>query len=446
MYIDNGLLSYCWKHKLLGDDLSTTEGRHLVIHDAGLYNKKDGTFFNAKLKIDNCLFVGNVVVLENASDWYVKRYDQNDKYRNTTLLVVLNDDSVVLSDGEKIPILKTEIPVKVEQNANLLMSCNGDILCHQHIMQYNSRLLRHAWLSAMQTEFLEEESSYLKSFYEECGKDMEQTFFCAILRAFGFNVCKTEMDLLARNLSLPALEHHRDDLFQIEAFLMGQAGLLTLEPDVQCAVPEKYHKDALNEGYFARLRNEWLYLSHKYTLKGPLSCLCWHPYGSGGWKYPHVIISMLANWYYCRKMDSVSALNVKTAKEAMNLFNTHCTPYWETHFMFGAVSRKSEKHLSNDRKAWLIMAGLVPFLFFCGRLKNDEELCDRAFDFMEQVKTFSTTETKHFKKYGLIPEDAGETLALTHMKTAYCNHQWKPTIDTRECLRCRFGLQFIKNH
>ena len=99
MYIDNGLLSYCWKHKFLGNDLSTTEGRHLVIHDAGLYNKKDGTFFNAKLKIDNCLFVGNVVVLKNASDWYVKRYDQNDKYRNTTLLVVLNDDSVVLSDG-----------------------------------------------------------------------------------------------------------------------------------------------------------------------------------------------------------------------------------------------------------------------------------------------------------------------------------------------------------
>ena len=41
---------------------------------------------------------------------------------------------------------------------------------------------------------------------------------------------------------------------------MGQAGLLQLE-----AVPEYYQKDALNEGYFAKLRNEYLYLAHKFS-------------------------------------------------------------------------------------------------------------------------------------------------------------------------------------
>jgi hypothetical protein len=92
------------------------------------------------------------------------------------------------------------------------------------------------------------------------------------------------------------------------------------------------------------------------------------------------------------------------------------------------------------------MAALVPFMFFWGRLKHDEDLCDRAFDLMDQMKVFSTTETKHFKKYGLVPTDAGQALALTHMKNAYCCQQMKPDSDSRECLRCRFGFQFIKKH
>lgn len=447
MYIDKGLLSYCWKHKLYGEGLKTTSGKSVDIWDAGLFDRNHGSrFFNAKLKIDGTLYVGNVLILDGTSEYYNSFKDYKSE-SPSVILVVCNfvNGTCIDANGYDVPILELEIPEKVERNVSALMGIGGDILCHHHIMQYTSRLTRHAWLAAMQTEFLEEESSYLKQFYKECGNDLGETFFVALLRGFGFVVNKTTMDLLARNTSLKAMEDCRDDLFQIEAILMGQAGLLTIEPDVQCAVPEKYHKSALNEGYLAKLRNEWLYLKHKFNMRLEISKLCWHPYGNGGWNYPHVIISMLANWWY-KRYSAMAALEIKTAKDAMDFFNTHCTPYWDTHFIFGAESRKQEKHLSDDRKSWLVMATLVPFMFFYGRLNNDEELCDRAFDLMDQVKGFSTTETKHFKKYGLVPEDAGQTLALTHMKTAYCNHQMKPTLDPRECLRCRFGFHFIKNH
>ena len=48
------------------------------------------------------------------------------------------------------------------------------------------------------------------------------------LRAVGFN-----------HLPLRAVDHHRDDLFQIEAIFLGQAGLLELN-----TIPERYQKDA----------------------------------------------------------------------------------------------------------------------------------------------------------------------------------------------------------
>lgn len=447
MYIDNGLLSYCWKHKLYGDGLRTTSKESIEVVDAGLFDRHHGSrFFNAKVRIGKLLYVGNVLILNGTHDFYGSFVDYK-KESTSVILVVCNFETTTCVDaqGRSVPVLEVEIPENVDKNASILMGEHGDKICHAHIMKYTSDLMRHAWLSAMQTEFLEEESHYLSMYYKECNSDIEETFFCAMLRAFGFNVNKVAMDLLARNIPFRALEHHRDDLFQVEAFILGQAGLLTLEPEIQCAVPEKYLRDALMEGYLAKMRNEYLYLQHKYSMQS-ISRLCWHPYGKGGLVYPHMYLSMLANWWYCRKMDSKSVLEVKTVKEAMELLNTHCTPYWDTHYIFGSTSPKCEKRLSDDRKAWLIMAGLVPFLFFCGRLRSNEELCDRAFEFMDEVKTFSTAETNHFKRCGLEPRDAGESLALTHLKTAYCTKQMKPEADERECLRCRFGYEFIKKY
>ena len=55
--------------------------------------------------------------------------------------------------------------------------------------------------------------------------------------------------------------YYNGNLLQIEAIFMGQAGLLELN-----TIPERYQKDALNDGYFAKLRNEYKYLAHKFTL------------------------------------------------------------------------------------------------------------------------------------------------------------------------------------
>ncbi len=73
----------------------------------------------------------------------------------------------------------------------------------------------------------------------------------------------------ALNLPLRAVDHHRDDLFQIEAIFLGQAGTAGAEHHSR-----EYQKDALNDGYFSRLRNEYLYLSHKFSLQ-PMDYKLW---------------------------------------------------------------------------------------------------------------------------------------------------------------------------
>ena len=78
------LLHYVWKHKLFPlHELRTTDGRSVEVVDTGLHNRNAGPdFFNAKLKIDGTLWVGNVEIHLRASDWYAHHHDTDEAYNN----------------------------------------------------------------------------------------------------------------------------------------------------------------------------------------------------------------------------------------------------------------------------------------------------------------------------------------------------------------------------
>ena len=78
------LLHYVWKHKMFPlKELQTTEGKHVEVIDPGLHNHNAGPdFFNAKVKLDNELWVGNVEIHDKSSDWYIHRHDHDRNYDN----------------------------------------------------------------------------------------------------------------------------------------------------------------------------------------------------------------------------------------------------------------------------------------------------------------------------------------------------------------------------
>ena len=234
----------------------------------------------------------------------------------------------------------------------------------------------------------------------------------------------------AKNVPLHAVGKHRDDLFQIEAIFMGQAGLLQLE-----SIPERYQTAALNEGYFSKLRNEYLYLAHKFSLT-PMSFTPWRFLRLRPQNFPHIRISQLANLYYERKAGLSALLECETIEQLRQLLQTHVTPYWETHFMFGAESAKSTKKTSISSENLMIINTAIPMLFAVGRHRQREDLCDRAFDLLEQLKAEENHITRMWKECGLEVQTAGDSQALIQLKKEYC--------DRRDCLRCRIGYEYLK--
>lgn len=427
------LLHYVWKHKLFPlTELSTTQGRRVEVIDPGLHNSNAGPdFFNAKVKINGMLWVGNIEIHDKASDWVLHGHDKDERYDNVILHVCgCVDAEVMNSKGEYLTQMVLSVPDSVIKNYKELLSVDQYPPCYQ-IIPSLARLTVHAWMSALQTERLSQKTEAIEERVKRCNGDWENAYFVTLARNFGFGINGDAFEEWALHIPLHAVDHHRDDLFQIEAIFMGQAGLLELD-----TIPERYQKDALNDGYFAKLRKEYQYLAHKFGLK-PMDYKLWRFLRLRPQNFPHIRISQLVYLYHQRRASLSQLLETYSVKDAKEVLATAVTPYWETHYTFGSTSVRNDKNLSPFSLNLLCINTVVPILFAYGRHRGEEKYCDRAFDFLEQLKPENNHIIRLWQQCGLVVENAGDSQALIQLKKEYC--------DKKECLRCRFGYEYLKH-
>ena len=418
------LLDYCWKHRFFGE-LMTSDDKTIDVIDPGLFNRNKGPeFFNAKIEIGGTLLVGNIEILEKSSEWNLNGYNQNKSYDNVILLVTAsNDCDIFNSENTPIQQVVVSVPETISKNYKTLLDGKCDD-CLRFNAEHCSQLMIHAWMAALQTEWLEQATEKLKKLSCDLGK-MNDAYFVMLARQFGFGINDDVYELWAKSLPFEALRHHSDDLFQLEAIMLGQAGLLELE-----VIPEKYQIKALNEGYFAKIRNEYIYLSHKYSL----SSIDYHEWRGGVNAHysPQRCISWLANYFYMRHERSGYCLSLEELKMS---FNVNVTPYWETHSQFGKVYEYGKKLMQinpND----LVLKVDVPYFFAYGRCHENEECCDHAFNIMEQCLPRKGKLNKWFEAFGFRITTGGDSLAVIQQKHEYCMK--------KQCLRCRFGYEYMK--
>ena len=107
------LLHYIWKHKIFPlKELCTTTGTTIEVIDSGLPNTNAGPdFFNAKLKLNDTLWVGNVEIHTKTSDWHKHGHTNDSAYDNVILHVVNESNGQVFrKNGEEIPLRCFFIP------------------------------------------------------------------------------------------------------------------------------------------------------------------------------------------------------------------------------------------------------------------------------------------------------------------------------------------------
>mgnify|MGYP002617135635 FL=1 len=419
------LLHYVWKHKIFPLSLlQTTSGRPVEVIDPGLPNMNAGPdFFNAKLKIDGTLWVGNVEVHTVASDWMRHGHDKDVAYDNVILHVAETVDCEVFrANGASVPQLQLSCPEPIRRHYTELSHAEIYPPCYS-ILASLPKLTVHSWLSALQVERFEQKARVIAARLEHCNNHWEDVFFITLSRNFGFGLNGDAFEAWANHLPFRAIDKHRDNLFQVEAFFFGQAGLLDEE------LPDE-------DEYYRKLQKEFSYLQHKFELSAPMPATQWRFLRLRPGNFPHVRLAQLASLYYRERSLFSRIMEAETLEAVRKLLTVSTSPYWEEHFNFKKTSPRQEKQVGKNAQNLIVINTVIPFLYAYGLHKADEALCERATRFLESLKAEDNHTIRHWSGAGLPVSTAADSQALLQLQKEYC--------DKKDCLRCRFGFEYLR--
>lgn len=416
------LLHYVWKHKIFPlRELKTTSGLPVEVIDPGLHNMNSGPdFFNAKIKIGEAIWAGNIEIHTNSSDWFRHGHHTNKAYDSVILHVAGDVDADIFrTTGEEIPQMRLPCPEHVSnkyvelQREELKPRCNA-------ILPSLSRLTIHSWFSALQTERFEQKTNVIRERLRNTNNHWEDTFFISLARNFGFGINGDAFETWARQVFFRAVDKHRDNLFQVEALFFGQAGLL---------------EEELTDPHYMEMQKEYRFLRHKFDLK-QMDASLWSFSRLRPGNFPHVRIAQLAALYHRQESMFSLIMAAGDIAELREVFSTDVSVYWKDHFSFHKASPPSDKKTGKGARDLLAINTVVPFLYAYGLHKGEDAYCQRATAILEQLKAENNYVTRMWDGVGISVNSAADSQALLQLQKEYC--------DKKRCLQCRFGFEYLK--
>jgi hypothetical protein len=421
------LLHYTWQQRMFPlRDLTTTDGQTVEVIDVGLHNHNAGPdFFNAKVKINNTMWVGNVEVHRCSSDWYKHEHDKDERYKNVVLHVVEHADCDVFIDGKRLPQMVLSIPEELHDKYNRLLKEEHYPPCYRCIPNI-PRIMQRQWFTQLGFERLAQKTNHIQTFLDATHNDWEHALFITIARNFGFGVNNDAFERWAKTMPLNALRKHRNNAFQVEALFFGTAGLLDAD-DVE---------EAKQDAYFKSLKSEWDFLKHKFSIE-PIKKSNWKFLRMRPQNFVYSRLSQLHYLYQAKEFHFSQLLDAECLEDFYNILQTQVTGYWTTHFTFGGTTQPEHNRRLNKKSLQLLIINTIAPLLFCyGKHHNNEAICEKAYGLLEQLKPESNYITRAWNEVGITAENAADSQAMIQLQTAYC--------DRKDCLRCRFGRIYLK--
>lgn len=403
---------YLWENRLLHLDLKTTDNEDITILSVGIRNHDSGAdFVNARIKIGDALWAGQVEIHVRASDWFKHNHHNDANYDSVILHVVYENDT----DSLKIPTLeiKDKFDISIFHKYNWFFGSRNWIPCCEFVGGVQNFTLI-SWLDRMLVEHLENECKDLDFKLKNNQYDWEQAFYQRLMRYFGLKVNNDSFEYLSRILPLNLLLRHRDNDIYIESMMFGCAGFL--------------ERDFV-EDYPSLLKRDFMMLKSKFGLKVmPLS----------NWKFlrlrppnfPTIRIAQLAKIITKNGNMFSKIRDADDIQEIRDLFDVELNSYWDNHFQFDKTSKvERRKILGKTAVDLIIINAIVPMLFYYGHTHSLESYKEKAMSFLEQIEAEDNLIIRNFQNSGVVLQNAFQTQAILYMYKYYCKR--------RRCLECR---------
>lgn len=417
------LLQYIWQFQYLNtQQLQTVDGAALQIIFAGEWNSNQGPDFSqARIKINNTLWAGEIELHLKSSDWHRHHHSSDKNFDKIILHVVWeNDVPIIDGQGNELPTLELQHLVSslLLNRYEKWMSQPTFIPCGYEIATVPS-MVWQSWKERLLVERLEQKSGAVVEQLALTNNNWEEVFWRMLCRYFGTPVNSECFGQLAASIPVNLLAKNKQQLHQLEALLLGQAGLLN---------------DHFKEHYPLLLQREYLFLQKKYQLK-PINkapmFLRMRPVN-----FPTVRLAQLAMLVH-QSAHLFSKIKETTDIPALQkLFDVTANDFWNYHYTLHEMSELNPKKLGSQMTNTLLINTVVPVLYAYGKSLGNESYCDRAFTLLEQLPPEKNNITKIFTDLGMENKHAFDSQVFLQLHKHYCKE--------KKCLECAVGNAILK--
>jgi hypothetical protein len=423
--MQEAFLHFLWQFQYFNRaHLQTTDGDALQVLHPGYHNTDAGPDFSqARIRVGDMEWAGNVEIHLKSSDWLAHHHDTDDAYDPVVLHVVWQHDREIFRQNQTpIPtlVLEDRTPADLLSRYHTLVTNAEPIPCAAQFGQVKSLYKIQALENALMQR-LAQKALLAQHLLHANNNDWEETTYQLLARNMGFKLNSEPFLQLAQAVPLKLLHKHSDHLLQMEALLFGQAGFL--------------EKD-LDDAYYQTLQKEYAFLSHKYSLAaGRLPSAVWKFLRLRPANFPTLRIAHLAALLQTHKNLFSLFIHTESPKEFMNWLQPEPSPYWQRHYTFSKLTA-SAAVLGKESKENILVNTVVPLLVCYAREKGNHAYLDKAIHLLEQLPAENNRIIRIWKDLGLSIAHAFDSQGSIELYNQYCLQN--------KCLSCPVGMSLLK--
>lgn len=425
--ISERLLQFIWQFQYFNTrQLLTAQGEEIKIVHPGFLNHNQGPdFTEAKIKRNNILWVGNVELHLKASDWLLHKHQTDSRYQNIILHVVWeNDREITDSFHNLLPTIElqpivSQIMLKQYEH---LMQHTGFVPCENSLPAL-STLQWTSWKERLAVERLQQKTSDIFERLQATNNHWEEVFWQLLAKNFGAKANSISFENIAHSISVTLLAKHKQNLLQIEALWLGQAGLLNA---------------SFHESYPLTLQKEYSFLSKKYTLMPAHNMPLFSRMRPAN--FPTIRLAQLAQLIHHSSHLFSIIKELSNVEEIKKLFTLTASEYWNHHYKLeGAYTSFQPKKLGSQMVQNILINTVVPIVFAYGLYTQQEAYKNKALDWLQAIEKEKNAILKNWEAKQVTNNNALDSQALLQLKTKYCTQ--------KRCLDCAVGnFLFQTNH
>ncbi len=416
------LLHFAYQYKLYEDAIFFNTELCKIL-DIGKPNFDAGPdFIGAKLQTKEAIWAGNVEIHTKSSDWNLHKHNLDKAYNNVILHVVSKHDCDVFTEnGRLLTVLQIKLPENIIEKYNNFKQQNKHIPCADYIRLVNSFKLK-MWLSKILVQRLHNKVEYVRHVLKASVNDWETVFYQSIARGFGLKINSLAFEKLAKSVSTKIIAKH-NNIFQLEAVFMGQAGFL--------------NDENIEDDYFKQLRQEYLFLKNKFNLQA-MEKHEWKFLRLRPSNFPTIRIAQFADFMSKNNSLFSKLVNSENIDDLKKIFEVKASKYWDCHYTFAKKSKKKQtKEVGTQSINSILINSFIPCLFAYGEYTGNDKLKERSISFLENIKPEKNKIISEWKELGIKSSSAFDTQSLIEQYNSYCNKN--------KCLKCGIGVEILKN-